>query len=232
MVWYARLVFRWPSQVPDPVKYIWVLLWLVNLAFVLAAEITVLWFVETEIDRALANVAGLVEAGQTIKGPGSIRAALREALATSTSLRTLGILALSGVAAAIGWLALRRVPPGRKWICAWAIGIGAFVAAWCAVVWLGLFLKPVFLGISREYYVFGPGFVALTGAVLLLLQAFLIKFFGDVARYTIASPGNIAPRQKVRDRGLELLRRLSASGRYDRIVLVHTASAALLPTIS
>lgn len=60
-------------------------------------------------------------------------------------------------------------------------------------------------------------------AVLLVygvVQALMLQTFGDVARYVRAKPPNISARRDIRERGLALLRQLSACGEYDRIVLV------------
>ena len=96
------------------------------------------------------------------------------------------------------------------------------------VVLIGVLAKPFVFQTSREHNIFWPGFIALVGAALLLIQGLLIKFFGDVARYTVASPGNIVPRQKVRDRGVELINKLTASGQYDRIILVAHSLGCLI----
>lgn len=52
------------------------------------------------------------------------------------------------------------------------------------------------------------------------VSGFLTANLGDAARYLDNAPDNIAVRQSVRQSGLELLRRLHADGRYDRIVVV------------
>ncbi|MBP0579335.1 hypothetical protein J8I29_08465 [Labrys sp. LIt4] len=53
----------------------------------------------------------------------------------------------------------------------------------------------------------------------LFLRA-VVATFGDVAHYVRAKPANIQARREIRKRGLELLRTLSKSGEYDRIILV------------
>jgi len=58
----------------------------------------------------------------------------------------------------------------------------------------------------------------------ILITAFvsniLIKRFGDVARYVKALPPNVARRQEIRAKGVDLLDRLMQSGDYDRIIVV------------
>lgn len=71
-----------------------------------------------------------------------------------------------------------------------------------------------------------------TGLGALALTAFvsnvLIKRFGDVARYVKAKPPNVARRQEIRARGVELLDRLIASGDYDRIIVVAHSLGAIV----
>lgn len=60
------------------------------------------------------------------------------------------------------------------------------------------------------------------GVILVLgvVQGVLIYYAGDAARYLTPNPENIALRQKIRQEGLELLKKLHESGEYDRIVIV------------
>jgi hypothetical protein len=54
----------------------------------------------------------------------------------------------------------------------------------------------------------------------LVAQFVLIAYLGDAARYLSPRPRNIKLRQAVRSDGLQLLKTLHKSGRYDRIILV------------
>jgi hypothetical protein len=213
--WYGRLVVRWPSEVPPEVKWIWSLLWIVNVVFVLTVEIAALWLVPTEIDRVVREAVEVASCNGTHV---DWIATYKAALATGTSIDTIQILVVSALASLAG-LAAYIFGIFRKLVF-WVLVVGLFVVFWSLIVLAGFLLKPIIFMPSKEHDVFWPGFIALVSASLLLLQGFLIKFFGDVARYTIASPGNIVPRQKVRDRGIALIKQLSASGRYDRIVVV------------
>ncbi|GAA0854445.1 hypothetical protein [Aliiglaciecola litoralis] len=59
--------------------------------------------------------------------------------------------------------------------------------------------------------------------IVIVLSALLVKivsYLGDVARYVMASPSNIRVRQAIRDGGVDLLKNIAATGKYDRIVLV------------
>lgn len=62
--------------------------------------------------------------------------------------------------------------------------------------------------------------LAASGLVYAAAHSIILNTFGDVARYVRAKPSNIAARQAIRDRGLTLLRQISDSGSYQRIILV------------
>ncbi len=68
------------------------------------------------------------------------------------------------------------------------------------------------------------------GGLLLavLVSNVLIKRIGDVARYVKARPANVARRQEIRAKGVELLDRLTASGEYGRIVVVGHSLGAII----
>ncbi|MBP2236317.1 hypothetical protein J2Z31_002831 [Sinorhizobium kostiense] len=59
------------------------------------------------------------------------------------------------------------------------------------------------------------------------MNTFLLKYFGDVARYVKASPPNVARRQEIREKGVQLLESLmgikpdgtTVTSEYDRIVV-------------
>jgi hypothetical protein len=57
-------------------------------------------------------------------------------------------------------------------------------------------------------------------AVAYLMQYVISPYIGDVARYVRADPRNIAMRRAIRERGLELLKKVHDSGAYERIVFV------------
>ena len=110
-----------------------------------------------------------------------------------------------------------NIPAGLKtiWRTTWAttiglvllvpLGYGAYFCAWFA-----------------ELSHFGLGWiVGVVGVmVLLMLQAFVLYWVGDAARYLSPSPSNIALRQKIRAEGVRLLRQLHRSCEYERIVIV------------
>jgi hypothetical protein len=61
---------------------------------------------------------------------------------------------------------------------------------------------------------------AIVGFYLAVNAAFLQPYLGDAARYFRNSPANVAVRREIRKQAVDLLDRLHASGRYDRIIIV------------
>jgi hypothetical protein len=61
---------------------------------------------------------------------------------------------------------------------------------------------------------------SIVGFYLAVNAAFLQPYLGDAARYFRNSPANVAVRREIRKQAVDLLDRLHASGRYDRIIVV------------
>lgn len=61
---------------------------------------------------------------------------------------------------------------------------------------------------------------AVLAALAGLALRFIVRSFGDVARYLNPDPGNVAIRQKIRSEAVNLLRSLQESDKYHRIVVV------------
>jgi hypothetical protein len=72
------------------------------------------------------------------------------------------------------------------------------------------------------------GSVVLSALVLLVGKSFLVRYFGDVARYVTPSPRNVRVRHAARRRGLELLQALHANPDYERIVVVGHSLGSIL----
>ncbi|WP_295414061.1 hypothetical protein, partial [uncultured Thiodictyon sp.] len=63
--------------------------------------------------------------------------------------------------------------------------------------------------------------IGLAGGLLSALAGgFLVKYIGDAARYLHGAPDNVEHRQKIRTKGVELLKKLQDSGQYQRILVV------------
>ena len=108
----------------------------------------------------------------------------------------------------------KDVPHGVRviWWLSWAL-----LASFLILVALGL-LGPVGKAIKDA----GP--LTLFGALIFVslsaIQFVLISYVGDAARYLSPLPANINLRQKIRSQGVQLLRALHASGKYNRIIIV------------
>lgn len=103
------------------------------------------------------------------------------------------------------------------WVISWLLAIAAatvFVVSWVSSG------QPI--GTRGSWTS-----LALAGA-LALVQGFAVNSLGDAARYLSPLPSNIAVRQKIRSNGIDLLRRLHESGRYDRIVVVGHSLGAVI----
>jgi hypothetical protein len=104
----------------------------------------------------------------------------------------------------------RSVPPQLRvvWLLSWALAVGALVA------FVSSRLASTDDGGSRAW-------LSLVLAVAFaVVQGFAIKWLGDAARYLSPLPSNIAVRHTIRSEGIELLRQIHQSERYDRIVIV------------
>jgi hypothetical protein len=108
----------------------------------------------------------------------------------------------------------KEVPKGVTviWWLSWGL-----LASFLILLALGL-LGP-FFGKLKDA---GPFtlFSALLFVSLSAIQFVLISYVGDAARYLSPLPANINLRQKIRSQGVQLLRTLHASGKYNRIIIV------------
>lgn len=114
------------------------------------------------------------------------------------------------------WLAglLFRRPPRHLlplWGLSWILVIIAFVAG--------------FLGISDTIRETGTGVPEFTvtlisGGLAFALEAFVIRYLGDAALYFKPTPKCFTAREEIMEEGVKLLRRLSTSAEYSRIIVV------------
>lgn len=108
----------------------------------------------------------------------------------------------------------KDIPPALRtiWITLWILTISIIV----------LTLSGGFAYVQGWYEtqpMYGAANISLL-VVLGILQAFLIHYAGDAARYLSSSPKNIKLRQRIRKEGIELLKQLHQSRMYDRIIIV------------
>lgn len=105
-----------------------------------------------------------------------------------------------------------RVPAHLRplWIVTW------LVAALLAALAVCLYLAQASALITTRT----AAWLAVIGPVLLVLpHGFLLYYLGDAARYLSPTPQNVAIRRAIREAGVDVLRRLHSTGRYDRVIL-------------
>jgi hypothetical protein len=111
----------------------------------------------------------------------------------------------------------------RRLLFPWIAGLLllALVAACLALTAKPEFAKSVlaWLHAPRMPWIF-PAAAVVSALLSLVCTAWLAPVAGDAARYLSPVPDNVAARQAIREAGVDLLAKLHASGRYDRIVLV------------
>lgn len=118
------------------------------------------------------------------------------------------------------WTIMRRSPrriPGHLrvvWLLLWGLLLAAVVAV------VSFTQAPEETGGITDL---ADGVQWVSTALTLLLAVvtgFVVRYLGDAARYLSARPRNVAIRQAIREGGVDLVRQLHDSGRYQRIVLV------------
>ncbi len=93
-------------------------------------------------------------------------------------------------------------------LLALAVGVALLAAVPEAAAWLGL---PPWLLLAAS---------VLSAAGAFFVNAMVLPHAGDAARYLSPEPDNVDVRQHIRAEGVALIEKLTASGAYDRIVLV------------
>jgi hypothetical protein len=131
---------------------------------------------------------------------------------------------------AVGFVLVRSAST-RLWL---QVGRVLFVVGVIAVVFGALpsVVECVLKSLMIVADLLGPWTITLISAVAFVLVAIptlLINYFGDVPRYTLALPNNVASRNAIRERGLALIRELSGSPvDYERIVIVGHSLGAVI----
>ena len=103
----------------------------------------------------------------------------------------------------------------KLWLTTWII-VGLSLTCLTVITMLTLFesLRPDFWPSNM------PALPFTVPLLLLSIQAFILAYVGDAARYLSPQPRNISCRHAIRSAGVKLLTRLHKSGEYDRIVVV------------
>lgn len=228
--WFTGLLLRWPRHVPRDVAALWVALWVVLFFIVLLALLAA---------PDLAKLLGFGDFADKLDiAPPSVKAALSSTVgdwvgsvdgAMSRGAALLrGMLYLLPLVMWFYWVerisASARRDGDKRLLATFLSHMAAFALALGGIALIA-FAFPVILKISGQML---ASFVAL--AIVAAINSFLLPYFGDVARYVQASPGNVAKRGQVRERGMKLLRALHGvdgdgnfavgDPTYGRIVLV------------
>ena len=198
--WISGLLIRSPLIVPRNVFFIWMVLWTVALVAFGVFLVSIL-----KID--------------------SVRDTLCPTPQTAGFFCT-AILVSTEWIVSTGKNYGQWLRPGAMWISVIAVLVYFFDArvlrSW--KLWPTVLLAVLLLG----FIYFAIELVVASGSFLLVFTAlfggavhvFLVRYFGDVARYVRATPSNVHQRKLIRQRGLDLLRTLHGSGEYDRIIVV------------
>jgi hypothetical protein len=232
--WIFGLLLRWPHQVPRDVLALWIWLWVTALALVAIALAAA---------PALASMLGFGDIFNNID--------LLPRWAKSLLDESLGEIWASGwtdFLRHVFWIgvmltavvAMDRVVKNARRQNSRARSTGAPVWSETAIVFTGLAVLAIGIAVTWVGLSYAPLLLKMTVrgvlstvavAVIFLINAIVVPYFGDVARYVQASPENIAQRAAVRERGVKLLRALhdvDESGvpikdrkpNYGRVILV------------
>lgn len=106
-----------------------------------------------------------------------------------------------------------HVPPRLRWLW-WLTWILLALAAYFAAS--GYFSEIALPPLRKGGYLIAAASSALVG----ILHTVVLLYIGDAARYLNPAPQNIAVRHEIRKNGIDLLRKLHDSSKYDRIVVV------------
>jgi hypothetical protein len=121
---------------------------------------------------------------------------------------------------------LKRVPKRvmSVWIALWVVTLALLAIIVYAALPAATDAPPKPIWLKIVAILVG---LAISAAAAWFVNTVMVKIFGDVVRYTSARPENIARRQEIREKGVELLETLmgidlpaSKKKPYDRIVVV------------
>jgi hypothetical protein len=119
-----------------------------------------------------------------------------------------------------GWIGLGLILVGGAWLA-----LRHRMTGWLTPVQRLPAAMPVFVVLVGLGFVLWPSSPPFFAAVVLAICAYfatneILPLFGDAASYLSAQTETVESRQRVRDRGLKLLRALHDDPDYDRVVIV------------
>ena len=206
--WVQNLLLRSPRQVPVDAFAIWISLWLIILA-----AMAYLLSTTFEVFRVPLTILNSQPMHYMIVPVGDWLSVGWDALVT---FFTTGIIYNIGMVVLVFSTVGIMLFEGLKLY--WRGFFGSKVVQLTLVV-----IAPVlvlFSPVIDHFRTAIPWLSLLLVLGLFYLNIFLVRYFGDMARYVQATPGNVELRNKIGERGLKLLTELHESGDYDRIVIV------------
>lgn len=213
--WVRALFFRLPDRVPHSVFALWVMMWTILLLMVIGFAQAV-YAALFNTDSAVLEFSNFVlYAGRSIID----FIALRQTYTTIIAALAIYIV-VKLLAGLLKGFKEKRILPYMAIAIKQAVIVLIIVMFFLAAAKYLSNLAVEVTTSNRGLWQILPLNIILSFTILFLLNSFIIPYFGDVARYLHTSPNTVGDREKIRQRGLTLLRRLHDDDQYDRIVIV------------
>jgi hypothetical protein len=208
--WATGLLFRWPHHVPKDVLLIWFFLWASTIALLmigLLAAPDLVGILGFDIPKEL-NFLGTVGPDHWLSKP-VYPLSCTEGKADCVEkggwvlLGIVVILILAWLVRAFSRLDEEAADDRDKRFGLMALSKLFGFALVIALIALFSQYTDLLASVTRQMLISGVAVV-----FILLINSFVVPYFGDVARYVMATPDTVSKRAIVRDRGLKLLRAL------------------------
>jgi len=217
--WVGGLLLRWPHHVPPDVIGIWLLLWLSLALLVFFALAAAPNLIELLGFGGLSSTVDLLP--EFVTKPFAVKI---DSVFYSHGEKVIFVLLLSLISY---WLARALLEIGRvaraegdrrKFWLGTSRTVAVLIAALLVILacWVAKPLADMTLKSAIAF---------LAVFVILVVNSFVVPYFGDVARYVQATPETIAQRAAIRERGVRLLKALHEQEKngqptYGRVILV------------
>lgn len=213
--WVRALLFRLPNNVPHSVFTLWITMWTILLLMVIGFGQAVYAAYYKTDSTQLEYTNFVLYAGRSIVDFIALRQTYTIIIAALVIYIVVKLLAglLKGFRE-------KRILPHVAIAIKQAVIVLIIVMFFLATAkYLSQLANEVSTS-DRGLWQILPLNIILSLIILFLLNSFIIPYFGDVARYLHTSPNTVGDREKIRQRGLTLLRRLHNDDQYDRIIIV------------